>query len=325
MAADPAATARLHPQVAALFVPDLEKSTDLGELRAAYADTARRLGGPPEDVAHAQDIVIPRAVEDGDLPPIPARYYLPTTFADGPAGVLVWFHGGGWFLGDIPGIDPACRAICNASGHAVLAVDYRLAPEHPFPAGLEDAWHAVLWAAGDAGAQMLAIEPGRVVVGGDSAGGNLAVAAARRARDAGVDLLGQVLAYPALDPARESASYEEFADGPMLTAAEMAIAWNAYVGGDAAARAGEPDLAPLSAPSFAGLAPAYVAVAEIDPLRDDGLRYAEALRGAGVAVDVRVHDGMAHGFLRWGGVVDEALVLLAGLGGAARALLGYAA
>lgn len=313
----------LHPQVAALVdgLPGSDGGApDLDALRAGYAETAKRLGGPPQDVAHVQNLRVPR--QDGpDTEGIRARYYLPQDFADGPAGVLVWFHGGGWVMGDLAGIDPACRAICAASGHAVLSVDYRLAPEHPFPTGLDDAWSAVRWAAGPDGAEMLAIEEGRVAVGGDSAGGNLAAACARRARDSGLRLAGQVLVYPSLDPTGGGASYAEHAHSDMLRADQMRWFLEAYTGGDVDAHLTHPDLAPLAAASFADLAPAYVAVAEVDPLRDDGVRYVEALQAAGVTADVRIHAGMGHGFLRWAGVVDESRVLLADLGAATRRLL----
>jgi len=313
------AVARLHPQVAALLddPAGADGHADLETLRKAYAKTAQRLGGPTEDVAHAQDFRIPGPTPEG----IPARYYLPVDPAPGAAGVLVWFHGGGWILGDIPGIDPACRAICAGSGQAVLAVDYRLAPEHPFPAGLQDAWISLQWAYGPEGAEMLAIDEGCVAVGGDSAGGNLAAAVAQRARDAGLELRAQLLVYPALDPLRAGPSHAEFADGPFLTAADMDLCWATYAGADVAARAGDPELSPLAG-DLVGLPPAHVALAEIDPLRDDGAAYAEALRAAGVPVHVVTHAGMAHGFLRWGGAVDEAKVLVGHLATAARERLG---
>jgi len=315
--------ARLDPQIAALLQDPAGAASDgppdLEALRVGYAETAKRLGGPPEDVAHVQNLRVPS--QDGpDSEGIRARYYLPQDFADGPAGVLVWFHGGGWLIGDLAGIDPACRAICAASGHAVLSIDYRLAPEHPFPGGLADAWSAVRWAAGPDGAEMLAIEEGRVVVGGDSAGGNLAAVCARRARDTGLALRGQLLAYPALDPTRSTPAAREFADAPFLTAADMELFWNAYVAGDAAARADEPDLSPLAG-THEGLAPAYVGLAEIDPLAGDGAAYADALRRAGVAVELETYPGTAHGFLRWGGVSDRSQDLLRTLGARAAAFL----
>jgi acetyl esterase len=315
VSASPDAIARLHPQVAALLEDPAgaDALPDLDTLRAMYAKTAQRLGGPTDDVAHAQDFRIPGPTPQG----IGARYYLPVDPAPGAAGVLVWFHGGGWIMGDIPGIDPACRAICAASGQAVLVVDYRLAPEDPYPAGLEDAWIALQWACGPEGAEMLAIDEGRVAVGGDSAGGNLAAAVAQRARDAGLALHAQLLVYPALDPRRTGASHAEFAEGPFLTAADMELCWNLYVGGDAPARADEPGVSPLAG-DLSGLAPAHIALAEIDPLRDDGAAYADALRAAGVPVTVEVHAGMAHGFLRWGGVVDESKVLLGHLAAVTR-------
>lgn len=316
--------ARLDPQIAVLLDDPAgavdDGPPDLDALRSAYADTAKRLGGPPQDVAHVQAFRIPRG-EDPEGRGIRAKYYLPLELAPGPAGALVWFHGGGWLIGDLEGIDPACRAICAASGQAVIAVDYRLAPEHPFPAGLEDAWTSVCWAAGPHAAEMLAIEPGRVVVGGDSAGGNLAAACARRARDEGLELLGQLLVYPALDPSRSSPAAAEFAHAPFLTAADMELFWNAYVGGDAAARADEPDLNPLAG-THHGLAPAYIGLAEIDPLAGDGAALAAALQEAGVAVELETFPGTAHGFLRWAGVSEQSRRLLATLGARSAAFLG---
>ncbi len=321
---NPALVARLDPQIAALLDDPSgahdDGPADLEALRAGYAETAKRLGGPPQDVAHVQAFRIPRG-DDPDDPGIRAKYYLPLDLAPGPAGALVWFHGGGWLIGDLEGIDPACRAICAASGQAVVAVDYRLAPEHPFPAGLEDAWTSVCWAAGPHAAEMLAIEPGRIAVGGDSAGGNLAAACARRARDEGIELRGQLLVYPALDPARSSPAAAEFADAPFLTAAEMELFWNAYVAGDAAARAGEPDLSPLAG-THEDLAPAYVALAEIDPLAGDGAALAAALGAAGGQVELETFPGTAHGFLRWAGVSERSLRLLETLAARSAAFLG---
>ncbi|HWI72642.1 MAG TPA: alpha/beta hydrolase, partial [Baekduia sp.] len=236
--------------------------------------------------------------------------------APGTDALLVWLHGGGWYVGDILTFDRVARTLANASGAKVLLPEYRLAPEHRWPVQTDDARAVVTWARA-AGAEQLDVDPGRVVLGGDSAGGQLAVVAARHAaRDGLAPLRALLLAYPALDPELGSASYAEFADGPMLTKADMARCWRFYLG-DADPR--DPDVAPLRADDLGGLPRASIAVAALDPLRDDGLALASALRDAGVVVQTRVYDGMVHGFARWGGVVDAAGDLLRWLGAAARA------
>jgi acetyl esterase len=243
-----------------------------------------------------------------------ARGYRPRVAAE-PAGALVFFHGGGWVLGDLETHDHVVRALANASGHLALHVDYRLAPEHPFPAPRDDAVAVVRWAR-DEGAALLGIGPARVAVGGDSAGGNLAALAALAARGDGLPpLRAQVLAYPALDPAMAGDSHTEFERGPGLTRAEMEAFWGAYLG--EGARDGA---SPLAA-NLAGVAPAAIAVAGLDPLRDDGLAYAEALRAAGIGVEVERFDDMIHGFIRWAGAVDRAHELHAWMGARVRAAL----
>jgi acetyl esterase len=179
---------------------------------------------------------------------------------------------------------------------------------------VHDARAAVRWAAGH-GAAQLGTDPARVVVGGDSAGGNLATVAARHERTA---LRAQLLVYPALDATMTSDSYREFAEGLMLGTADMERCWDLYLGD---ADRGDPDVSPLAASDLAGLPPAYVAVAGHDILRDDGLRYAEALRAAGVDVTLDRYDDMVHSFLRWGGVVERARELIVALGEYARARL----
>jgi acetyl esterase/lipase len=293
----------LHPQVRAMIeAAALEEGEpgppDLEAERAAYLQTALELGGPVEEVARVEDVVIPD-VEGGR---IRARAYWPTVPAEA-LGVLVWLHGGGWYLGDVESFDRVTRQLANASGAVCLSVDYRLAPEHRYPAAVHDARAAVAWAAGD-GAAQLGTDPGRVVVGGDSAGGNLAAVAARHER--GV-LRAQLLVYPALDATMAGASYREFADGPMLRAQDMEQCWGTYLGD---ADRGDPDVSPLAADDLAGVAPAYIAVAGHDVLRDDGLRYAQALRAAGVDVTVDRYDDMVHSFLRWGGVVERSRELV---------------
>jgi acetyl esterase len=280
---------------------------DLGAQRASYLQTALALGGAIEEVARVEDVVIPRA----DSGRVRARAYWPRVPAEAP-GMLIWLHGGGWYVGDVEGFDRVTRQLANASGAVCLSVEYRLAPEHRYPAALHDARAAVAWAVG-AGAEQLGIDAARVLVGGDSAGGNLAAVAARHAPQA---VRAQLLVYPALDAAMTGDSYREFGNGPMLTAADMALCWRTYLGDHAGE--GDPDASPLGARDLRGAPPAYIAVAGHDPLRDDGLRYAVALRAAGVAVTVDRYDDMVHGFLRWGGVVDRARELIEALGDFAR-------
>ena len=296
-------SAGLHPQVRALIEAAATEEGDAGPPdleaeRAAYLQTSLELGGPVEEVARVEDVVIPDA-EGGR---IRARAYWPTVPADA-LGVLVWLHGGGWYVGDVESFDRVTRQLANASGAVCLSVEYRLAPEHPYPAAVQDARAAVAWAAA-AGAGQLGTDPARVVVGGDSAGGNLAAVAARHERGA---VRSQVLVYPALDATMDSDSYREFADGHMLRAQDMEQCWEIYLGD---ADRADPDVSPLTADDLAGVAPAYIAVAGHDVLRDDGLRYAQALRAAGVDVTVERYDDMVHSFLRWGGVVERARELI---------------
>lgn len=295
------ARAPLHPQVRALVdaqetEPDEDGPPSLQALRAGYVRTAVERGGAVEPVDAVNDVVIPRA--DGGR--LRGRVHVPHGGAR-VDGRLVWLHGGGWCIGDLEGIDRVCRALANASGAQVVSVEYRLAPEHPFPEPLDDACAGVAWA----GAQ------GPVVVGGDSAGGTLAAVAVRRARDdEPFPPAGQVLVYPATDAAMAGASYAD-ADGPMLGREEMAACWAAYRGG---AAADDPDLSPLRAADLAGLPPVFVAVAGHDVLRSDGEAYAEALRAAGVDVTLARYDDMTHGFIRWGGVVDRTHELVGEIG-----------
>jgi acetyl esterase len=246
---------------------------------------------------------------------LPARAYWPTAVE--PVGALVWFHGGGWCIGDLDGFDRVCRSLCNASSATLVSIDYRLAPEHPYPAAVEDADLAVAWATGH-GAEQLGFDPARVAIGGDSAGGNLATVAARHARDT---LRAQLLVYPALDAAMGSDSYREHGGFSLLTRDAMAFCWRTYLGAAGSPSGSEPDASPLNATDLSGLPPAFVAVAGWDVLRDEGVAYARALEAAGVEVTLREYEDMSHGFIRWGGVVDRARELHAELGAYARAAL----
>src|SRR4051812_5507940 len=293
--------------------PSAEPSpAELAAERADYLDATLRLGGAAEPVASATDVVIP--ADDGAR--LPGRVYAPLHAPDAEA-LIVWLHGGGWYVGDIPTFDRVARTLANAAGAKVMLVEYRLAPEHRWPVPVHDADAVVRWARA-AGAEQLAVDPARGSLGGDSAGGQLAVVAARHARADGLPpLRALVLAYPALDPTLDSESYRSFADGPMLTRADMEKCWRYY--GGAHADLSDPDFAPLTATDWTGLPPARVAVAGQDVLRDDGLALVRALRDAGLPVQERLFDDMVHGFARWGGVVDAARELLVWLADGVRA------
>jgi acetyl esterase len=230
----------------------------------------------------------------------PARLYTPSSAVEPHSSVvepvettplLLFFHGGGFMHGDLETHDPGCRFLAERSGVRVLAVDYRLAPEEPFPAAYDDALAAHRWLVEHAAE--LGADPERLAVGGDSAGGNLAAAVAIEAARAGLPLAFQLLVYPATDALRETASAELFAEGFYLTRAYMELA-NASYGGGHDLR--DPRISPLYADLPDGLAPAYVATAGFDPLRDEGEAYARRLAGAGVPVELRRFADQIHGF-----------------------------
>jgi acetyl esterase len=304
----------LHPQVRSLLRAMDEDGSpppaDLASERASYLDATLRLGGAAEPVAATDDVVIP--TEDGAR--LPGRVYAPLHAPESDA-LLVWLHGGGWYVGDIESFDRVARVLANASGAKVLLVEYRLAPEHPWPVPVQDADAVVAWARG-AGAEQLSIDPARVVLGGDSAGGQLAVVAARHAgaSSSTPPLRALLLAYPALDPSLSSPSAARYADGPMLTRDDMQRCWSYYLGDTPREN---PDIAPLLATDLSTLPPTTIALAEIDLLHDDGTTLAAHLPDA----TVHTFPGMVHGFIRWGGAVDSATDCLRWLGGAARAAL----
>jgi acetyl esterase len=236
------------------------------------------------------------SVEDRTVPggagEVKARVYRPAT--EGPHPTIVFFHGGGFVIGDVDTHDDHTRLLCRDVDAVVLSVDYRLAPETPFPGGYEDCLAAALWAVEHA--DELGGDPSRVAVAGDSAGGNLSAAVTLGARDAGVPLAAQLLLYPAVDfvDSEDHASRAENAEGYFLTAADMAWFGDHYVPDPA--RRSDPYASVLRAPDLSGLPPAVVATAEYDPLRDEGEAYAAALEKAGVPVTMRRFDGLIHGF-----------------------------
>jgi acetyl esterase/lipase len=257
----------------------------LAEARPAYVRLLASGGAAPA-VAASRDLAIP-----GPVGPIPAR--LVHALERGPAPLVVLLHGGGWTFGDLDTHDRMARSLAVASGAAVLSVGYRLAPEHPFPAALEDALAAIRWAAGHPAD--LGVRPGALVVAGDSAGGNLAAAAALAARDSGGPALAfQLLIYPALDASGSVASYASEGRGYRLTRELMAWYWGNYLG--AAGHRGDPLACPALAADLSGLPPALVVTAEHDPLRDEGEAYAARLLDAGVPAAAMRYGGQVHGF-----------------------------
>ncbi len=266
--------------------------TSPDEMRALY-DAMSAMAGEPAVVGSVEDRAVPGPAGD-----IPVRVYRPDV--DGPAPVLVFLHGGGWVIGNLDSHDVPCRALCRDAEAVVVSVDYRLAPEHPFPAALDDAWAALTWVAAhpdDVGG-----DASRIAVGGDSAGGNLAALLALRARDeGGPSLVHQMLVYPVTDLASESPSYVENGDGYFLTAETMRWFIGHYLGADREhGDPSDPRISPLRADDLSGLPPAQVLTAEFDPLRDEGDAYASRLAEAGVAVDHVTHPGLVHGFIGMG-------------------------
>jgi acetyl esterase len=274
--------------------------------RRIHVEQTRLVAGPPEPVAEVSEHAV-----DGPGGPIPVRVYRPET--EERPGAIAYFHGGGWVVGTLDTYDPLARALANAAGAVVVSVDYRLAPENPFPAAVTDCWAAVNWLADHA--DDLGADPDRLAVGGDSAGGNLATVVARRARDAFVpSLRHQLMVYPALDPTTSSASYRELAEGYLLNAADMRWYWHQYLG---CADPELPDLAPAWA-DVGGLPPATIITAEYDPLRDEGEDYARRLEHAEVPVALHRFAGVTHGFFRWRAVTPAATDAMAVVGAALR-------
>ncbi len=246
-----------------------------------------------------------RRVEDRKVPgprgDIAVRVYTPDGKA--PFPLLVYFHGGGWVVGGIDTHDGLCRQLANKAGAVVVSVDYRLAPEHPFPAPPEDSYAATRWVADNAGG--LGGDATRIAVAGDSAGGNLAAVVALMARDrGGPALVHQLLIYPAVDAPSDNTSYRDNAKDYLLTAEMMDWFWNHYRGAGATDR--HPLACPLRAASLRGLPPALVFTAEFDPLRDEGEAYAARLREEGVLVRLERYDGMIHGFFGMTALLEPA-------------------
>ena len=302
----------LHPTLQAML-DNFRASGRSGSLRDGTVEEARAayalitgVGGDPPELAPDLDRTIP-----GPAGEIPVRVYRP--HGDGPFPVLVYFHGGGFTIGSIESHDPVCRQLAARSGAAVVSVEYRLAPEHRFPAAVDDAFAATAWIA--ANAESFRGDGSRLAVSGDSAGGNLATVTSLLARDrGGPAICFQALVYPGTDPRGGYPSLTENADGLFLTADTLE-----WFGEQYASRDEDRDdwrWRVIAAPDLSGLPPALVITAEYDPLRDEGEAYAEALRRAGNDVTVHRYDGMAHVFFQMAGILDEAREALAEVAGA---------
>lgn len=266
--------------------PAIESLTP-AQAREETVRQALSVRGPQPQLPRVETLEIPGL--DG---PLAARLYAPDP-EPGGTGLLVYYHGGGWVIGDLDTCEGICRFLARESGCAVLSVDYRLAPEHPFPAAVEDAVAALAYAADRA--DYLGADPARIAVGGDSAGGNLATVAARAARNGEAPQPAfQLLIYPVCDLSEKRPSYELFREGYLLTEAEMDWFRDRYLPEPDAAR--DPRASPLLAEELSGLPPAYIATAGFDPLRDEGEAYAQRLAEAGVPVALRRHEGLVHSY-----------------------------
>ncbi|TXI20761.1 MAG: alpha/beta hydrolase, partial [Ottowia sp.] len=277
------------------------------DARAAYDKAAEVLEPPRAPLARVQDLSLPAA----DGTPLPARLYAPS---QARLPVLLYLHGGGFTIGSVESHDTVCRVLAEQSGAAVLSLDYRLAPEHRFPTAVHDAWDALRWLAGE-GAAALALDGARIAVGGDSAGGTLAAVSAIHARDLGLPLALQLLIYPGTTDHQDTDSHALYAQGPVLDKALIDWFFHHYI--DSVDRS-DWRFAPLKSAEVDGVAPAWVGLAECDPLVDEGLLYADKLRAAGVPVELEIYRGVVHGFMTMGRSIVEARQLHADAAAALR-------
>ena len=293
MALDPQAAALLD-KVRAANNPEYWQLTPQ-EAREAHNRRANVLGIPPATVFAVQDRTIP-----GPAAAIPLRIYKPRKSAT-PLPVLVFLHGGGHVIGSLDSYDAICRQLALEADCVVVSVDYRLAPEHKFPAGVDDAFAALAWVGRNA-AEFNG-DANRLAIGGDSAGGNLAAVCAILARDSGgPPLRFQLLVYPRTAPDEEFPSHYAFAEGHMLTRRSILWFHDHYRASDADRN--DFRYAPLIHPDLSGLPPALVIVGECDPLRDDGIAYAKRLEAHGTHAELALYEGMIHPFLSLGGALD---------------------
>ncbi|RRO16897.1 alpha/beta hydrolase [Saccharopolyspora rhizosphaerae] len=305
----------LHPEAQNVLstmseagLPPFEHLT-VPQARAAGAGFVH-LQGEPEEIA-TEDRAVPGPAGD-----VPVRFYTPE--GDGPKAVIVYFHGGGWVIGDIDVCDNPVRRIANRTGAIVVSVDYRRAPEHVYPAAFDDCYAVTAWVAEHAAE--FGGDPARLATCGDSAGGNLAAAVAIAARDRqSPNLVAQLLIYPVTDFHFTTDSYERNGEGYLLTKGSMQWFWAHYLGAQDLGK--DPYACPARADDLTGLPPAFVATAEFDPLRDEGENYADALRAAGVQVTAKRYEGMLHGFAWTLGATPSGAVIIDDLASAFRSAL----
>ncbi len=281
------------------------------QARAAYAAGAGVLDIAPARLVRDERLAIP--ARDGAR--LSAQLVAPS---QDRLPVLLYFHGGGFTVGSVATHESLCRHLAHLAQCAVLSVDYRLAPEHRFPTAVDDAWDSLAWL--HAQAPSLGLDGGRLAVGGDSAGGTLAAVCAILARDAGLPLALQLLFYPGCTAHQDTPSHHTFGHGFVLESAHIDYFFGQYVH----SRAERDDwrFAPLNAPDVDGVAPAWLGLAECDPLVDEGVRYADKLRAAGVPVDLEIYRGVVHEFIKMGRAIPEALQAHADAARALRQALG---
>ena len=309
----------LHPQAKAFLdmlassgAPPIEQ-LPLAEARAVRSEMIEA-GVPEEPVAEVQNHTVP-----GPAGPIAVRVYRPAKSGTLPA--LVFFHGGGFVICNLDTHDRQCRVLANASGCAVISVAYRLAPEHKYPAAVDDAYAATKYVAEHAAE--FGVDPNRIAVGGDSAGGNLATVVCLLSRDRGGPRLKfQLLIYPLVDFYDESPSMQQYSEGHFLTRAGMDWFRESYLPSREAGL--EPSASPTNAKDFRQLPPAMIITAECDPLRDQGEAYGRKLQGAGVPVELKRYEGMIHPFFQFAAVLDTAKIAMKDAASALRKALGSA-
>ena len=282
----------LHPEMRVLIEAKaaLPPATTIEEMRAGWAAYAAANRHPYPDGMKVEDRAIPRAGGS-----VPVRVYWPAG-AEEPSPCVIYIHGGGFMKGDLESSDTVAWGLADQTGAVVVSVDYRLAPENPYPAAFDDCYAVLTEIAANGGAYR--VDPGRVAVCGDSAGGNLSAAVSLAARDrGGPRIAAQALIYPCLTDERESPSYRSHADTPGLTSDAMGDYWEWYLAGSERP-CQDPYAVPLKASDLANLPPAYIHIAEVDPLADDGRSYADRLGEAGVPAEFHCAEAMIHGFLR---------------------------